>query len=125
LDTISEAVLRTERPAQLLHLLMVRTGGKARNALIGEGRGGEIAVNAVLPSIHAWACRTERWHLAERAFALYRDWPKTPENSISREMRAVLRSQGRDPVVRGARGQQGLIHLYRLMTQPVSLRRSA
>lgn len=124
-DTIADSVLKTERPVQLLRLFVVHAGGNACNALIGEGRGSEIAVNAVLPSIHAWARRTERWHVAERAFALFRGWPKTPENSISREMRAVLRLQGRDPVVRGARGQQGLIHLYRLMTQPVSLRRSA
>ncbi len=88
-------------------------------SLIGPGRAGETAVNAVLPSLHAWARLRGDGALAALALETYRRFPPLPGNAITKEALALLAGQGLRPHVRGAREQQGLQFLYRAMTSPL------
>lgn len=114
-------------PREVTEALRVPAPRGKRRALIGRSRAADIAVNGVLPALHAIARRAEQWRLHERCLALYRDCPPLAENSITREMRRLLEGAGR-PVASGrpvggarARQQQGLIYLYRAMTRPAEL----
>lgn len=82
---------------------------------IGNGRAGEMAVNAVLPFIHAYAGARRDPGLAGRAMAVYRGLPKLEDNEVTREMRRRLFSGKNGPKL-NARRQQGLVHLYKRMT---------
>ena len=79
-------------------------------------------VNCVMPFLHGWARRERDGELEELSLESYRRSPRLQENEITREM-ARLASQGladgSDPrrVVEGARRQQGLVHLHRVMTR--------
>ena len=84
---------------------------------VGVGRAREIAVNAVLPFIHAWAGVTRRQDLQGSCLELYRGFPSLAENEITREMRRVLSTGDGSIEARGARRHQGLIQLYKSMTR--------
>ena len=86
--------------------------------LIGRGRAVELAVNVVLPFMHALAGLGRDGTLAGRFVALYQDFPKPDDNAITREMRRLLSLQSAKAKIDGARRHQGLIHLYRAMTVP-------
>ena len=112
----------------------VRVGLTARAAaegrettLIGPARAGDIAVNVVLPHVHARGRVTRDAALSRAALHLYRSWPALQDNEVTREMEARLAearlsapgSQGDalDPheaaqQLRSARRQQGLMELY-------------
>lgn len=79
---------------------------------IGESRAREIGVNIVLPFMHAWAGITRDRELRTASQEIYRRMPGLVDNEITREMRRLL-PPGVD--TRGARRQQGLIHLYKHM----------
>jgi hypothetical protein len=100
-------------PEDLIAALMIQGEGDKR-ALVGKSRAADIAINAVLPAVHAVARRAGQWHVYERSIALYAAFPKSAENSITREMRRVVGSKKR---VTSGRQQQGLIYLYRSMTR--------
>lgn len=114
--TLARWASTSKKPSEFLARLRVPSAPPDRRALIGPGRAAEISINAVLPAMHALASRDERWHLAEASLGMYRKHPKLPENGITREMRRVMASLGRSDPVAGAREQQGLIYLYRVMT---------
>ena len=80
--------------------------------LIGEGRAREIAVNVVLPFMHAWGGITRDHELRAASKDIFRRMPGLADNEITREMKRLL-----PPEVdtRGARRHQGLIHLYKHM----------
>ena len=112
-----ERVLTGSRPAAS------RTGPKA----VGRGRARDMMVNCVMPFLygwakHGWASRGGDEELQELSLESYRRSPRLQENEITREM-AHLASQGladgSDPrrVVKGARRQQGLVHLHRVMSR--------
>ena len=82
---------------------------------IGVGRAREIAVNVVLPYMHALAGMGRDVALRGRCIELYHAFPKLEDNEITREMRRLLSSPGEGVEIRGARRHQGLIHLYRAM----------
>ncbi|MBI4305800.1 MAG: DUF2851 family protein, partial [Chloroflexi bacterium] len=63
-------------PGDLARNLVVGSPVPGGQSLLGDGRAREIVVNAVLPALHAIAFLEQRWALAERAFALYRDHPR-------------------------------------------------
>jgi hypothetical protein len=100
-------------PQDLIAALMV-PGSEEKRALIGKSRAADIAINAVLPAVHAVARQAGHWHVYERSIALYAAFPKSAENSITREMRRVV---GSKKWVTSGRQQQGLIYLYRSMTR--------
>ena len=79
---------------------------------IGEGRAREIAVNVALPYIHAWGGTTRDRELRAASMEIFKKMPGLADNEITREMKRLLPS-GVD--TRGARRQQGLIHLYKHM----------
>ena len=120
---LSRAVTEASGPEAVLALLRVTEDGADARALIGQGRAGDMAVNAVLPGLHALARLRGDGALASRCLELYRTWSKLPENAITKEARSLLAGQGLRPDVRGAREQQGLHLLYRAMTSPVVLPR--
>lgn len=85
---------------------------------IGESRAREIAVNVVLPFMYAWGGTTRSRELRAASIEAYRRMPGLADNEITREMKRLLPS-GVD--TRGARRQQGLIHLYRHMRRDASM----
>ncbi|NQW17591.1 MAG: DUF2851 family protein [Chloroflexi bacterium] len=110
-DCMFELIGGDTTPDDLIAALMVQGVGD-RRALIGKSRAVDIAINAVLPTVHAVSRRAGHWHVYERSISLYREFPKSSENSITREMRRVVGLKKR---VEGGRQQQGLI--YRSMTR--------
>jgi hypothetical protein len=82
----------------------------ARRALIGQGRAREIVVNIALPFAFAWAGANSEASLAETALWLYRIYPKSGENEITRGLTRLLGSKA-SGLVDSARRQQGLLHL--------------
>ena len=106
-------------------------GAKRRPTPIGKGRARDIAVNCVLPFIHAKARLYDDARLAKLALEVYQSFPALQENDLTREMRQQLLSppsvgnDGNNPggdedranvgwkrVVANARRQQGLLHLH-------------
>lgn len=81
-----------------------------RRALIGQGRAREIVVNIALPFAFAWAGANSEASLAEASLWLYRIYPKSGENEITRGLVRLLGSKA-SALVDSARRQQGLIHL--------------
>ena len=79
---------------------------------IGESRVREIAVNVVLPFMYAWGGIGRDRELRAASMETFRKMPGLADNEITREMKRLLPS-GVD--TRGARRQQGLIHLYKHM----------
>ena len=79
---------------------------------IGESRAREIAVNVVLPFMYAWGGTARDRELRAASMEIFRRMPGLADNEITREMKRLLPS-GVD--TRGARRQQGLIHLYKHM----------
>lgn len=80
---------------------------------IGQSRARDMAVNVVLPFMHAYGGISRSPALPERCFELYDAFPKLSDNEITREMARLLSSDATPISVTGARRQQGLIHLYK------------
>jgi len=89
----------------------------SERALIGQGRAREIAVNIALPFALAWAEANSEASLAEAAPWLYRIYPKSGENEITRGLTKLLGSKA-SALVDSARRQQGLLHLDRTFCHP-------
>ena len=79
---------------------------------IGESRAREIAVNVVLPFLYAWGGVARDRELGRACKEIFEGMPGLADNEITREMKRLL-PPGVD--TRGARRQQGLIHLYKHM----------
>ncbi len=67
----------------------------------------------LLPFLYALGQASGDALLSERAVALYRAYPSTAPNRVTREMALQLGGPRGAVVARGACRQQGLIHLYR------------
>ena len=63
---------------------------ESRVTLIGKGRALDMAVNVVLPLLHAWGLLRGDRALADSCLCLYRKAPRLAENEITREMAALL-----------------------------------
>ena len=104
------AVQHAERGSQ------VRDAFRFGNGEIGNGRAGEIVVNAVLPLVAAWAEKRRDRSLYSKTLRLFSNHPSLPANSVCSEAERMLRLRGIDlEGVTGARRQQGLIHIYKTM----------
>jgi hypothetical protein len=75
-----------------------------------------MAVNAVLPVLHAEGRTAGDQLLSDRALQTYRGAPKLQENELTWEASRLFLTTDQRPLVDGARRQQGLIHLYRVFT---------
>lgn len=89
-------------------------GGAAQAALVGESRAGDMVINVLLPVLTALGDREDVPRLRECAMRVYGCYPKLSENRITRAMAEEALGPRRDGAIKGARRQQGLIHLYRL-----------
>jgi hypothetical protein len=88
-------------------------------AFVGRGRAKDLAVNAVLPFMHAWD-ETGNGPMKPGVKlgapeALYRKFPLLSDNEITREMTDQLLPVGWRGAVTNARRQQGLLHLSALL----------
>ena len=94
----------------------MRDAYRVDDGVLGTGRAGEIVVNAVLPTVAAWAEVGGDYGLYREAMRLYREHPSLPSNSVLSEAGRTINHRvatvGR---VRGARQQQGAMHLYNTM----------
>ncbi len=88
--------------------------------LVGRDRAGDIAVNVALPCSLALASLEGDAALGQAALAIYARFPSLQGNELTQEAASALLPAGWDRQARGARRQQGLIHLYRLMTGTVA-----
>jgi len=118
LEEALAARVRTGSWRTLLEGLMVRD--EDGDALIGPGRGGDMAVNVVLPFLHARGHEGRDPSLRDTSFQVYREAPRLQENGLTHEMRRLLLPPERANPAGNARRQQGLLHLYRLFTQACS-----
>ena len=98
----------------LLQGLTVRQDGRA---LVGPDRARELAINAALPFAVAWGSAHGEPALAEAATALYHKHPKATSNEVHREMAELLIPLPWRSTISGARRQQGLLHLQRLLAR--------
>ena len=85
---------------------------------IGTGRAREAAVNSVLPSLPALAAVRRDRSMAEKCLSEFRAYPGLGDNALTREMQRLLALRDRGIDVRGARRQQGLVHLYKSLVAP-------
>jgi hypothetical protein len=86
-------------------------------SLIGRGRASDMALNAVLPFFHARGRLDRDPSLRDISLRIYRAAPRLQENELTHEMRRLLVPSGWEGQVNSARRQQGLIHLYQLLTK--------
>ena len=101
-------------PKTLTDILTVKNDD-GKPAPIGPARARDIAVNVVLPFLHA--CRSSAGDAtgAERVLELYRRYGPLSDNEITRELAAALQEPTWGRIANNARRQQGLIHLQRLL----------
>jgi hypothetical protein len=98
-------------------------GGEARRLVqalavrpfIGRDRASDLAVNVVLPLMHALAGIRRDAALAGICLDLYRAFPRPADNEVTREMKRLLSSNGAGVEITGARRHQGLMHLYKVV----------
>lgn len=77
---------------------------------VGEARARDIAVNVVFPFMYAWGGVTRDHELQACSKDAFVRAPSLVDNEITREMKRFLPDR---VDTRGARRQQGLIHLYK------------
>jgi hypothetical protein len=101
---------------ELISALTVLGPPGRETAWIGAGRARDLAVNVVLPFLHALDRRWGGPGSGREHLALYRRFGKLQENELTREMaeHLVEPRHGRG-VVDTARRQQGLLHLHSLL----------
>ena len=104
-------------PARLTASLCAAGGGGPAN--VGQARGRDLAVNAVLPFLHAWEEAApdggDTSVSQNDARAMYERFPKLAGNEVTREMTEQLLPVGWRRAVSNARRQQGLLHLSALL----------
>ena len=111
---LREEVLRS-RPAGLTGALCAQSG--TGPAYVGRGRAIDLAVNAVLPFMHAWEGLEPHGGGTGGPGALYARYPLLSDNELTREMAAQLLPAGWLGAVSNARWQQGLLHLSDLLKE--------
>ena len=104
---------RQKSVAVLRDAMTVADGGVT---LIGRDRALDIAVNVVMPALHAWGRREEDQPLTLSCLGLYQQAPSLAENEITREMEELLGVAGTTRGA-GAMRQQGLLHLYQVLLE--------
>lgn len=84
-------------------------------SLIGRGRAREIVVNILLPFGSVWAEMTSQPRLKEQALEIYRAYPRSGENRVTRYMERQIAGADYPWLIDSSRRQQGLIHLYQTL----------
>jgi hypothetical protein len=83
-------------------------------ALVGDSRASDMVVNILLPILIAHAETKAKGPLYAKVEEVYALYPKLAENKITRAMADEVFGPRKRHAIKGARRQQGLIHLYRL-----------
>lgn len=111
-------------PSRLTAALVVGKSDAGGRSLIGPGRARDLAVNVVLPFLHALethALATAQGEgdpeadLDQRYSQCYRRFGLLQDNELLREMRDRLIDPTWEGVIDSARRQQGLLHLHHLL----------
>jgi hypothetical protein len=111
-------------PSRLTAALVVGKSDAGGRSLIGPGRARDLAVNVVLPFLHALethALATAQGEgnpeadLDQRYSQCYRRFGLLQDNELLREMRDRLIDPAWEGVIDSARRQQGLLHLHHLL----------
>jgi hypothetical protein len=113
--TFASAVLSANAASDLALAVGVM-GEDGRKAAVGAARAREISVNVLLPGAHAIGSLSRDRRLMEKVTALFRAHPLTQRNSIESEAASLLKAAGAPHHAHTACEQQGLLHIYRLMT---------
>ena len=95
--------------------LSVQGGPGRKEALIGQGRARDLAVNVALPFLHGLAAQGDDSETGEVYLGRYRRFGKLQENRLTREMAEQLMDPAWTGVAASARRQQGLLHLHSLL----------
>ena len=103
-------------PRELISVLTVAGGPGGKDTLIGRGRAGDLAVNVVLPFLHAFATGSKPGFEGRNYLHLYHRFSKLQENELTKEMAGELLDPDWRAAVTNARRQQGLLHLQSLVT---------
>ncbi len=103
-------------PKELTSALTVVSSAGRKQALIGESRARDLAVNVVLPFCHGLAQGEDTGNQAQEHLDLYRRFGKLQENELTREMADQLLEAAWTGLVSNARRQQGLLHLHSLLS---------
>ncbi|RMD96566.1 MAG: DUF2851 family protein [Calditrichaeota bacterium] len=93
--------------------------------LVGEKRADDLVINVVLPILAAYCQETHNAGLQNRIMEIYSAYPGLQENVITRKMRqqlfpALSPREAKSGRQKGARFQQGLIHLARNYCRPLA-----
>ena len=104
------------KPALLTSALAVPSGTGSGTASVGLGRARDLAVNVVLPFIHALAEIRQDSQEAEAYLEIYGRFGKLQDNELTREMSEQLIAPVWQDVVKNARRQQGLLYLKHLIS---------
>ena len=105
----------TDRPKELTSALTVEADPNSKEALIGQSRARDLAVNVVLPSLDGLATLRDDFGAGEVYRGQYQRFSKLQENRLTREMADQLMDLTWTGVVTNARRQQGLLHLHALL----------
>ena len=103
-------------PKELTSALMVRGGANPKEALIGQSRARDLAVNVVLPFCYGLGDLDPAVSQRRVYQGQYQRFGKLQENRLTQEMADQLIEPGWTGVVATARRQQGLLHLHSLLT---------
>ena len=106
-------------PAKLTAALTIAAGPGEKTAAIGPARARDLAVNVVLPFIHArftdaTAAEPDSGVIPSPALSHYHALGQLQDNEVIRETAARLAAP--DKVANTARRQQGLLHLHRRLS---------
>ena len=101
--------------AKALTKMLTVAAGDGKPAPIGTARARDMAVNVVLPFLHAHRTQAGDYAGAEQTLELYRRYGRLSDNEITRELAAALQEPAWGRIADNARRQQGLIHLQRLL----------
>jgi hypothetical protein len=118
LRSINEDHVEVRRIERIFMVDIPETKLNKRCVLIGEGRARELVVNIVLPFVVALSEANGQAMQAQRAWALYRSYPKAGEYGITRELAGLLTDGGSSRLVNSARRQQGLLHIAKTYCHP-------
>ncbi|MDQ3928204.1 MAG: DUF2851 family protein, partial [Chloroflexota bacterium] len=87
-------------------------------ALVGNSRAADMVINVLLPLLVAYAEIEGKPELGSKAMSVYACYPSLSENRITRAVADEALGPRKKEGLKGARRQQGLLHLYKLYCQP-------
>jgi len=107
-------ILHPPRDDFWTHHLTLRSARSAKlQLLLGEARVTDLAVNVILPWLHARAKAGENAPLLSALESTYSTWPAAEDNSVLKLARQRLLGSTSQKVFRTAAAQQGLLQITR------------